>query len=45
MQVVFEVGTFSLRGEAGRTALDRYVLGGFVFGVAFMYLTALAIKV
>ncbi len=29
----------------GRLSLDRYALGGILFGVGFMYLTAMAIKI
>lgn len=46
LQVLFEVGSYSLRGEiGGRISLDRYVMGGLAFGISFMYLTALAIKI
>jgi len=46
LQVLFEVGSYSVRGEKdGRLTLDRYALGGILFGVGFMYLTAMAIKI
>jgi len=49
MQVVIEVGALALsRGgssQSGRFAVDGYFLGGFLFGVLFMYVTALAIKI
>ncbi|MFV2093739.1 MAG: ZIP family metal transporter [Hyphomicrobiales bacterium] len=46
LQVLFEVGSYSFRGEGEkRFTFDRYALGGLIFGIAFMYLTAMAIKV
>lgn len=51
LQVLFEVGAYTLRGKEGRgaakvgVALDRYALSGLLFGIAFMYVTALAIKI
>jgi len=46
LQVLFEVGSYSFRGEGGQKfAFDRYAIGGLVFGIAFMYLTAMAIKI
>lgn len=46
LQVLFEVGAYSMRSEkGGRLNLDRYALGGILFGVGFMYLTAMAIKI
>lgn len=46
LQVLFEVGAYTMRGETGsRAVLDRHLLGGFVFGVAFLYFTGLAIRV
>jgi len=46
LQVLFEVGSYSMRSEKdGRLNLDRYALGGILFGVGFMYLTAMAIKI
>lgn len=46
LQVLFEVGTYTLRqnSDAGIN-LDRYALAGFIIGAAFMYLTAMAIKI
>ncbi|NOZ32940.1 MAG: metal transporter [Alphaproteobacteria bacterium] len=46
LQVLFEVGTITLRGQDGaKISLDRYAMAGFTFGVAFMYITAMVIKV
>lgn len=46
LQVLFEVGSYSIRSEkGGRLVIDRYALGGLAFGVVFMYLTALVIQV
>lgn len=45
LQVIYEVGALTLRGEKNITAnLDRYLLGGFILGSGFMYLTGLVIK-
>ncbi len=45
LQVIYEVGALVLRGENRVSEnLDRFMLGGFVVGVGFMYLTGLAIK-
>ncbi len=46
LQVLFEVAAYSVRDEKdGFVMLDRYALGGLVFGIVFMYLTAMAIKI
>jgi zinc transporter, ZIP family len=46
LQVLFEVGSITLRGRDGaKISLDRYAMAGFIFGVAFMYVTAIAIRV
>ncbi len=46
LQVIYEVGALVLRGKDNvMDNLDRYLLGGFTIGIAFMYLTGLAIKI
>lgn len=45
-QVLFEVGSYVLRGEDGlQWAPDRYLISGFSLGIAFMFLTGMLIKV
>lgn len=45
-QVLFEVGGFMSRTAGGLDkSLDKYALGGFALGLAFMYVTAVAIKI
>jgi Na+-transporting NADH:ubiquinone oxidoreductase subunit NqrB len=45
-QVLFEVGGFMARAAGGfDKAMDKYALGGFAFGLIFMYVTAIAIKI
>jgi len=46
IQVLFEVSGFMVRTTGGLDyAFDRYALGGFAIGLAFMYVTGVAIKV
>ena len=46
LQVIYEVGALVLRGQGNVIDnLDRYLLGGFILGIAFMYFTGLIIKV
>ncbi len=46
LQVLFEVGSYAMRGEkGGQITLDRYALSGIAFSVIFMYLTAMVIKI
>jgi len=46
LQVLFEVGSYSMRSEkGGRLVIDRYGLAGLTFGIVFMYITALVIQV
>jgi len=46
LQVLFEVGAYTLRGDKGsQITLDRYAIGGLFFGIVFMYLTAMVIKI
>jgi len=46
LQVLFEVGAYSFRGEKdGRVTLDRYALSGLIFGIVFMYITAMVIAI
>ncbi len=46
MQVIYEVGALVLRGQGNFiNNLDRYLLGGFIIGIGFMYITGLVIKV
>jgi len=46
LQVLFEVGAYTMRDDKdGQIRLDRYAIGGLVFGVVFMYLTAMVIKI
>jgi len=40
------VGSYTVRGEKdGQITLDRYAIGGLFFGIVFMYLTAMVIKI
>lgn len=45
LQVIVEVCALILRQSGGRPVADRYLLAGLLFGVGFMYVTALAIKI
>ncbi|AZQ67096.1 metal transporter [Silicimonas algicola] len=47
LQVIFEVGAYLMRQNSGRlkSVLAPSVLGGFLAGLAFMYVTAALIKV
>ncbi len=46
LQVLFEVGTYTVRNDkSGQITLDRYAFGGLFFGVVFMYITAMVIKI
>lgn len=46
VQVLFEVGSLIMRQNTGEnSALDRFAFSGLVFGIAFMYLTGMIIKV
>ena len=47
LQVIFEVGAYLMRQNSGRleAVLAPSVLGGFLAGIAFMYVTATFIKV
>ncbi len=46
LQVLFEVGAYMVRDDkGGQITLDRYTIGGLFFGIVFMYLTAMVIKI
>lgn len=46
LQVIYEVGSLVFRGKGNvMNNLDGYLLGGFIVGVGFMYITGLAIKI
>ncbi len=46
IQVLFEVGSLIIKHNAEKSSwLDRFAFSGFVFGIGFMYVTGLFIKI
>ena len=46
LQVLFEVGIYTARSDKnGQIKLDSYAISGLFFGIIFMYLTAMVIKI